>query len=83
MGLAITMKIADRIEVDPEVCLGKPVIQGTRIPVYLILDLLAGGLTVEEITQKWYPQITQEDIFACIRYANSLVQNEEIYPVEA
>jgi uncharacterized protein (DUF433 family) len=79
----MVMKIAERIEINPEVCLGKPVIHGTRIPVSLILDLLAGGLTVEEITQKWYPQLTREDILACIRYANSLVQNEEIYPVEA
>jgi uncharacterized protein (DUF433 family) len=83
MELVNAMKIADRIEVNPEICLGKPVIQGTRIPVYLILDLLAGGLTVEEITQQWYPQLTREDVLACIRYANSLVQNEEIYPVEA
>jgi uncharacterized protein (DUF433 family) len=79
----MVMKIAERIEINPEVCLGKPVIHGTHIPVSLILDLLAGGLTVEEITQKWYPQLTREDILACIRYANSLVQNEEIYPVEA
>lgn len=77
------MKIADRIEVDPEISQGKPVIQGTRIPVYLILDLLAGGLTVEQIIEEWYPQLTREDILACIRYANSLVQNEEIHPVEA
>ena len=77
------MKIADRIEADSEICLGKPVIQGTRIPVYLILDLLAGGLTIEQITNQWYPQLTREDVLACIRYANSLVQNEEIHPVEA
>ncbi|MFB6274053.1 MAG: DUF433 domain-containing protein [Salinibacter sp.] len=77
------MKIADRVEADPEVCLGKPVIEGTRIPIHLILDLLAGGLTAEEIAKRWYPQLAPEDVLACIRYANSLVQNEEIHPVEA
>ncbi|MDA2938081.1 DUF433 domain-containing protein [Acidobacteria bacterium AH-259-A15] len=77
------MKIANRIVVDPEVCLGKPVVEATRIPVHLILDLLAGGLTAEQIISDWYPQLAWEDILACIRYANSLLQNEEIYPVEA
>ena len=77
------MKIAQHIVVDPEVCLGKPIVEGTRIPVYLILDLLAGGLTAEQIISEWYPQLTREDILACIRYANSLLQNEEIHPVEA
>lgn len=78
----MTTVIADRITVDPEICFGKPVIQGTRIPVYLVLDLLEGGLTIEEIAQEWYPQLTREDVIACIRYANSLVKNEEIRVVE-
>ena len=82
MGSVSMMKIADRIEIERAICLGKPVIQGTRIPVYLILDLLAGGLAIEEITKKWYPQLTREDVLACIHDANSLVQNEEIHPVE-
>jgi len=74
--------IADRITVDPEICFGKPVIQGTRIPVYLVLDLLEGGLTINQIIREWYPQLTREDVIACIRYANSLVKNEEIHVIE-
>jgi len=75
------VKIADRIIVDPDICVGKPVIEGTRIPIYMVLDLLGEGLTPQEIIEKCYSQLTEEDILACIRYANSLVKNEEIYVV--
>jgi len=73
------LKIADRIVIDPEICFGKPVIEGTRIPVYIILDLLGEGLTPREIIEKCYPHLKEEDILACIRYANSLIKNEDIY----
>jgi len=73
------VKIADRIVIDPEICFGKPVIEGTRIPVHMVLDLLGEGLTPREIIEKWYPDLTEEDILACVRYANSLVKNEEVY----
>jgi len=75
------VKIADRIVIDPDICVGKPVIEGTRIPIYMVLDLLGEGLTPQEIIEKCYSQLTEEDILACIRYANSLVKNEEIYVV--
>jgi len=47
----------------------------------MVLDLLGEGLTPQEIIEKCYSQLTEEDILACIRYANSLVKNEEIYVV--
>jgi uncharacterized protein (DUF433 family) len=75
------MKIADRIEVDPDVCHGKPRVAGTRIPVETILGLLADGLTPREILTKCYPDLTEEDILACIRYAQGLVQEEEVHVV--
>lgn len=53
----------NRIEVNPEILLGKPVIAGTRIPVYLILNLLASGYTVKRIIEA-YPSLTREDIAA-------------------
>ncbi|MEO0114624.1 MAG: DUF433 domain-containing protein [candidate division WOR-3 bacterium] len=56
-----------RISVNPEICFGKPCIQGTRIWVSLILDLLAHGMSVQEILTE-YPQLTEEDIRACIAY---------------
>ncbi len=74
-------KIADRIEVDSRIHHGKPVIAGTRIPVNMVLGLLSDGLSPEEIIQDYYEHISREDIFACIRYANSLVEDEEVYAV--
>lgn len=75
------VKIADRIEVDPKVHRGKPVIAGTRVPVHMILGLLGNGVAFEEIYQDYYDHITKEDILACIRYATSLIEEEEVYVV--
>jgi uncharacterized protein (DUF433 family) len=57
----------ERIVIDPEICHGKPVIRGTRTPVTVILDALAGGDSFETL-QKEY-DITEEDIRACIAFA--------------
>jgi len=75
-------RIADRIEVNPNVHHGKPVIAGTRVPVHMILGLLGNGVSFEEIIQDYYDHITKEDILACIRYAKSLVEEEEVYALE-
>jgi uncharacterized protein (DUF433 family) len=56
-----------RISIDPNVCFGKPCIRGHRIWVSLILDMLAGGMTFEEILDS-YPGVEYEDILACIAY---------------
>ncbi len=61
-------ELLKRISVDPQVCGGKPCIRGHRIWVSLILDLLASGMTIEEILEQ-YPQLKEEDIRACIAYA--------------
>lgn len=60
---------------DPKVCSGKPCIKGTRIPVHLILDLLAAGESYEGI-KRAYPNIDEEDIKACISYAAFLTEEE-------
>jgi len=59
--------LLQRISVDPNVCFGKPCIRGTRIWVSLILDLLADGLSINEIIAE-YPYLTDEDIRAAIAY---------------
>lgn len=59
--------LLERISIDPQVCFGKPVIRGTRIWVSLILDLLAGGMSIEELLDD-YPHLTEEDIRAAIAY---------------
>ena len=58
-------ELSDRIVIDPEVLVGKPVIKGTRVPVYLIIELLANGLSEKEILKE-YPQLKQEDIKAAL-----------------
>lgn len=75
-------RIADRIEVNPKILHGKPVIAGTRVPVHIILELLGNGVSFEEIIRDYYDHITKEDILACIRYAKSLVEEEEVYAIE-
>lgn len=77
----MAIKIADKIVVDSNIHHGKPVIEGTRIPIHMVLGLLSNGLTPDEIIQDYYDTITREDILACIRYAKSLVEDEEIYPL--
>lgn len=69
------MKYQNRIVIDPEIMHGKPVIRGTRIPVYVVLNLLAGGLKPEEVLTE-YPDLTKEDILACLEYAAELAQEE-------
>jgi uncharacterized protein (DUF433 family) len=56
-----------RISIDPNVCFGKPCIRGHRIWVSLILDLLAGGWSFQEILDG-YPGLEEADILACIAY---------------
>jgi len=63
------MKWEDRIVIDPEILVGKPVIKGTRIAVEFIVDLLAQGWTESEILEN-YPGIAREDIQACLKYAS-------------
>lgn len=65
-----------RIVCNPEILGGKPVIKGTRIAAYLILDLLAEEYSIEEING-FYTHINAEDIKACIKYAAKLCQSGE------
>ena len=60
-----------RISIDPNICFGKPCIKGHRIWVSLILDLLASGATADEIVDQ-YPQLTREDVLACIAYGSEM-----------
>lgn len=60
-------ELLQRISIDPHVCSGKPVIRGTRIWVSLLLDLLASGMSEEELIEE-YPQLTREDIRAALAF---------------
>ncbi len=74
-----TESLLQRITVDTRLCHGQPCIRGMRIMVHQVLDLLAAGASPEEIIEKDYPDLTLDDIRACIAYANQLVKNEEIF----
>ena len=69
-----------RITIDPEVMLGKPVITGTRIPVYIIVRMVAQDISFEDILRR-YHRLTRDDILAALQYAASTVDNEETHPV--
>ena len=72
--------LLDRISVDPMVCHGQPCIKGTRIMVYLVLELLESGVTPERIIKEYYPQLSKQDVDACLHYAASLIRDAEFVP---
>jgi uncharacterized protein (DUF433 family) len=76
------MNWQDRITADPKVLVGKPVVKGTRISVEVVIDLLAAGWTQEQILDS-YPNLTTEDIRACLAYASELLHSEKVFPLEA
>jgi len=75
------MTYFNRIEVNPKKLAGKPVIKGTRVPVALILNLLARGYTIERIMRA-YPNLKRADVLAAIRYSEARIQREMVRPFE-
>lgn len=72
------MTTFSRITFDPNLYYGKPIIRGTRIPVYCILELIEEGLTFEQIISDNYPGITVEDVKECVKLATYLLKDEAI-----
>jgi len=72
------MTVTDRIEINPKVMQGKPVIRGTRIPIELLLRKLADGATEADLLDA-YPRLTREDLQAAIGYAADVVAHEETF----
>lgn len=68
--------MCERVEVNPKILGGKPVIKGTRIPIYLILELLSAGYDFKRIIEA-YPTLTEEDVKAAVNYAAQIMKNEE------
>lgn len=69
-----------RIIVDQKVMVGKPIIRGTRVPVYAIVKRFAQGWTIEEILED-YPKLTKKDVYAALEYSAEIAKNEEIIPI--
>jgi uncharacterized protein (DUF433 family) len=77
-GFGMTREeLLSRITINPEVCFGKPCVRGHRIWVSLILDFLASGMTAEEIL-KDYPDLSPEDILACIAYGAEMARERYV-----
>ena len=75
-------QLMQRIAVDPEVMVGKPVIKGTRLTVEFILNLLAHGASIEEIIEE-YRGLKSEDIQACLLFATKTLGDNSFMPLFA
>ena len=82
MHLQTAMSTSNRIEINPEIMLGKPVIRGTRITVELLLRKLAEGATESDLLDA-HPHLTSDDIKAAIAYAADTVAREQRPPVKS
>jgi uncharacterized protein (DUF433 family) len=71
------MTVADRIEVNPKIMMGKPVIRGTRIPVELIVRKISEGASDRELLDA-YPRLQKDDIHAALRFAADTIAHEEV-----
>ncbi len=65
------------INIQPDVLGGKPVIKGTRVPVALVVEEMAGGMTIEEITKQY--DLTKVQVLGALRYAAAMLKNEVVF----
>jgi uncharacterized protein (DUF433 family) len=71
---------AERITINPDICHGKPTIRGLRYPVETMLELMASGMTIDELLVD-YPDLSTEDFLACIHYASKLLHVKSIHRI--
>ena len=72
----MAIQLAPRIVADPNVRFGKPVIEGTRVPVSLVVGKLGGGMTMDEVAAEYW--LGLEDIRAALSYAAGLLETEAV-----
>lgn len=75
------MAAQNRIIIDPNICHGKPVIRGTRVPVTVVIGSLAGGMSFEEIQREY--DVTDGDIRAALKFVAELAEQESFHPLPA
>ena len=75
--------MSTRVTADPCVHFGKPCVAGTRIPVQSVLELLREGFDADSIRRDFYPDLSVQDIRACVQYAIDLIALEDLRPAEA
>ncbi|MBI3951023.1 MAG: DUF433 domain-containing protein [Acidobacteria bacterium] len=68
-----------RIIIDANIHFGQPCVAGTRIPVYAVLELVQAGISFDDIARDYYPDLTVEDVQACVEYAVNLIKSEEVH----
>ncbi len=73
------MDLPERIGIDPAIRGGAPVVAGTRIPVYAVVELAAAGKRFDEIRRDHYPSLKEEDIRACLEYAARVLKDEHLH----
>jgi uncharacterized protein (DUF433 family) len=74
------MNWQERITVDPEILVGKPIIKGTRISVELILDRVADGWSIDDMLSS-YPHLTRDDVLAALSFAAEIFREEKFVAV--
>jgi len=74
------MSWKDRIVIDPAVLAGKPIVRGTRLAVEFVVGLLGQNWSEADILRN-YPNLTHEDVAACLQYASEVLKNEKVYPL--
>ena len=74
-------QLLERIEINPKILTGKPVIKGTRLSVQFIVGLLAQGMSFEEVLEE-YKNLKQEDILACLWFATQVLESNTFIPLD-
>jgi len=71
------IEINEHIVADDEICGGTPTFKGTRIMVWQVLELLASGVTIDEILKDYFPELRKEAILASLNYASKSIEDEK------
>lgn len=75
------MELLERITIKPDICHGKPTVRGLRYPVENMLELMASGMSHQEILED-YEDLEQEDLWACLLFAARLTRSKGSYPLD-
>ena len=76
------MNWQDRITIDPQVLVGKPIIKGTRISVEHVVKLMSDGWSEADVLRS-YPHLQADDVRACLAYVTDMLSSERVYPLTA
>jgi len=71
------IEIADNIVADSEICGGTPTFKGTRVMVWQVLELLGAGVSIDEIIQRYFPNLTKPAILSVLTYASKVIGEEK------